>query len=104
MFSSRWIKSSTDNNKVKSKYEGGDLIHDLCVLTYDDLTGFDRLGDLIGTTHLREADSSQNEDDESRARPAFVLRAGFALLSSAVEDGKFMRCPNSKNLELEATA
>lgn len=43
--------------------EGGDLIHKLCDLTYDDLTGFDRLGDLIGTTHLREADSSQNEDD-----------------------------------------
>lgn len=97
-FSSRWIKSATNKNKVKSKYntlhmsrEGGDLIHNLCDLTYNDLTRFDRLGDLIGTAHLREADSSQNEDDESRARPAFVLRADFALLSSAVEDGKFMR-------------
>lgn len=32
---------------------------------YDDLTGFDCLGDLIGTAHLREADASYNKDDEA---------------------------------------
>lgn len=38
--------------------ESGDLICYLCDLTYDDLAGFYCLGDLVGRTHLREADSS----------------------------------------------
>lgn len=55
------------------------------MLTYDDLAGFNGLGDLVGTAHLRVADSSQNEDDEARAAPPFVLSAGFVLLTGAAE-------------------
>lgn len=53
--------------------------------TYDDLTGFDCLGDLVGTAHLRVADSSYDKDDEAWAGPAFVLSAGFVLLTGAVK-------------------
>lgn len=45
--------------------ERRDLITYLCNLTYDDLAGFYRLGDLVGRAHLREADSSENKDDEA---------------------------------------
>lgn len=57
-------------------------------LTYDDLTGLDRLGDLVSGAHLRVAHSTQNEDDEPRAGPAIVLRARLPLLSGAEEDGR----------------
>ena len=54
-------------------------------LTYDDFAGFHSLGDLVGAAHLRVADSSDNKNDETRAGPAFVLRAGFVLLTGTVE-------------------
>lgn len=55
------------------------------MLTYDDLAGFYCLGDLVGTAHLREADSPEDKDDEAGAGPAFVLRTGFVLLTGTVE-------------------
>lgn len=55
------------------------------MLTYDDLTGLDWLGDLVGTAHLREADPSYDKDDEAWACPAFILSTGFVLLTGAVE-------------------
>lgn len=55
------------------------------MLTYDDLAGFDCLGDLVGGAHLWVADSSYNEDDEAGAGPALVLSARFVLLTGAVE-------------------
>lgn len=54
-------------------------------ITYDDLARLDCLSDLICRAHLRKAHSSQDEDDEPRAGPPFVLSAGFVLLSDAVE-------------------
>lgn len=35
------------------------------MLTYDDLAGFYCLGDLVGTAHLREADASENKNNEA---------------------------------------
>lgn len=55
------------------------------MLTYDDLTGFDCLCDLVGTAHLRVADSSYDEDDEARATPTFILSTAFVLLTGAEE-------------------
>lgn len=58
-----------------------------CSLTYDDFTGFDRLGDFVGTSHLRVAHPSHDEDDETGAGPALVLRARLVFLSGTVDDG-----------------
>lgn len=40
---------------------------------YDDLTGLDRLSDLVGTAGFRVADSSNDENDEARATPPLIL-------------------------------
>lgn len=54
-------------------------------LTYDDFTGFDRLGDLVGTSHLRVAHPSHDEDNETGAGPAVILRARLVFLPSTVD-------------------
>lgn len=51
------------------------------MLTYDDLTGFHCLCDLVGTAHLWVAHSSQHEDDEAWACSAIILSTGFVLLT-----------------------
>lgn len=64
--------------------ERRDLITYLCNLTYDDLAGFYRLGDLVGRAHLREADSSENKDDEAWPGPPIIQWTGFVLLSGTM--------------------
>lgn len=68
--------------KAQTNNDASDLIS-YAVLTNDDLTGFYCLVDLISRAHLREADPSQNKDDEAGAWPTFFL-CDFALLSSTV--------------------
>ena len=88
-FHCQWVHPSPQVKLICSKMqflEGkprkrGDLIGYLCNLTYDDLAGFYCLGDLVGWTHLRVADSSENKDDEAWPGPPIVLWTGFVLLS-----------------------
>lgn len=61
----------------------------LLLLTDDDLAGFVGFGDLIGTAHLRVADSAQDEDDEAGAAPV-VVRARLMLLLPCAEKKKRM--------------
>lgn len=78
-----WSQSA-ENAKILFAHRNN-LRNLVSMLTYDDLTGFYCLGDLIGTAHLRVADSSYNKNDETWASPAVVLRAGFVLLTGTVE-------------------
>lgn len=53
----------------------------LLVPSYEDLTGLDRLCDLVGTGHLWVADPSDDENDEPGATPPLILRTGLVFLT-----------------------
>lgn len=74
-------------------------------LTDDHLAGLGGLHHLVGTAHLRVADSPDDEDDESGAAPPFVLSVGLMLLTGTVSMTTSLRIllMTSKNMRSGAS-